>query len=86
MRDQSDLSWANHPNADLRARITEYLAKGYKVQSLDEHTAVMTRKMRHARPAWLFINPLYLLKIGQPRTERVRITVQPDGDVSEQPL
>jgi hypothetical protein len=79
----SELTWADHPNADLRLRMAEYLGKGYKVVSLDETSARLSRPNRSTRPAWLLFNPLYLFGFPRKRVDEVLLTVTDFGLVQE---
>ena len=76
----TELTWASHPNAALRGRMAEYLGRGYRVVSLTERSARMSRPTRSSRPAWIFLIPLYALAFGRKREDAVVLTVM-DGDV-----
>ena len=79
----SGLTWASHPNAELRLRIAEYLGRGYAVVSLDESSALMSRPNRSTRLAWLILNPLYLLGFPRKRVDEVLLTVTDFGLLQE---
>ena len=77
--------WAAHPSPALRARIAERLGQGWKVESIKPTSAVLVRRKGWTRPAWLLLNPLYLLYMfRKDRVDRVRLTVTGGESVLEQ--
>jgi hypothetical protein len=76
----TELTWASHSNAALRARMAEYLGRGFRVVSLDERSARLTRRSRSSRGAWILLYPLVALAFGRKREDVVVLTVM-DGDV-----
>jgi len=75
-------SWAGHPNAELRARLADYIGHGWKIISIDASSAVVRRTRRSS--ALVLINPLYAFR--QKPTEEVVFTVLDDGTVTESRL
>jgi len=80
----TDLTWANHPSADLRLRLADYLGRGWKVAELGPDSAVLTRPKSWTRPGRVLINPFYAFYAARTdRSDRVRLTLTPSGDVLE---
>jgi hypothetical protein len=79
-----ELTWANHPNAALRLRLAFYLGRGWKVEQLETESALLARPKGWTKPSWLFWNGFYLLYLfRKDRTDRIRLTLGPTGDVIE---
>ena len=74
-----ELGWAGHPNAELRARLADYLGRGWTIASIDATTAVVRRSRRSS--ALIIINVLYAFR--RKRAEEVLLTVTDDGAVTE---
>jgi hypothetical protein len=82
--DPADLTWASHPNAELRLRLADYLGRGWKVAGLGDDWALVSRPKSWTRPGRVLINPFYLLYAGRTAGEdRMRLTVAKNGDVFE---
>jgi hypothetical protein len=77
------MTWAAHPNAELRERVASYLGRGYRVVVVDETSAVLWRASRCSRLASLVMNPSALPHFRWNGPDRVRIVVRPDGSVDE---
>jgi hypothetical protein len=75
----TELTWATHPNAELRLRLADYLGHGWTIISIDATSAVVRRKPRSS--ALVLINPLYAFR--RKRSEEVLLTVMDDDAVIE---
>jgi hypothetical protein len=80
----TDLTWANHPNAELRRRLADYLGRGWTIAELRADSALVTRRKAWTKPGRVLINPFYLLYAGRnDRVDRIRLTLAPNGEVLE---
>ena len=75
----SELTRASHPNAELRARLADYLRHGWSITSIDASSAVVRRSKRSS--ALVLINPFYAFH--RKPVEEVVLTVLGDGLVTE---
>ena len=77
------MSWASHPNAELRERVAAYLGRGYLVRWVDESSVVVWRRSRLSRLASLIMNPGEMLTFRWRGPDQLRIVVDPAGGVTE---
>ena len=75
----TELTWASHPNAELRLRLADYLGHGWTITSIDASSAVVRRSRRSS--ALVLINPFYAFR--RKPVEEVVLTVLGDGLVTE---
>lgn len=76
------MTWASHPNPELRMRIAEYLGRGWTVDELEHSSAVVSRR-KSISPLWAVIEPLVtLLQMTDRRRDRIRLTVEPTGEIT----
>jgi hypothetical protein len=79
---EPELTWASHPNADLRMRLAEYLGSGWTIDKLERGMAVISRR-KSVSPTWALIAPLVtLVQYMDRRRDRVRLTVEPTGVIT----
>jgi hypothetical protein len=75
----TELTWASHPNAELRLRLADDLGHGWTITSIDASSAVVPRSRRSS--ALVLINPFYAFR--RKPVEEVVLTVLGDGLVTE---
>jgi hypothetical protein len=76
---QPELGWAGHPSAELRARLADYLGRGWTIASIDASSAVVRRSRRSS--ALVLINALYAFR--RKPAEEILLTLMDDGTVLE---
>jgi hypothetical protein len=80
------LTWASHPNAALRLRLAEYLSRGWAIETLEETSAIISRRKRIS-PVWALIQPMVtLFHYADRRRDRRLISVGPDDEIVERQL
>ena len=81
------LTWASHPNAQLRLRLADYLGRGWTIETLETDSAVVSRPKVWSRPARVLLNPFYAMySTRKDRDDKVRLTLDAAGEVLEERL